>query len=108
MRPPTVRGRRRASRAEDSSLSYRRFEYPCWTTWQPPFPDCFDRRRHAARRVMPRLLGPAPEGLEVSWGFAGVFGGCRMRLEFGDCLFDSDTREILRKNKPVHLSPKAF
>src|SRR5215470_1093062 len=31
-----------------------------------------------------------------------------MRLEFGDCLFDSDTREVLRKNKLVHLSPKAF
>ena len=31
-----------------------------------------------------------------------------MRLRFGDCLFDSDTREILRDGKPVHVSPKAF
>src|SRR5262249_46406081 len=31
-----------------------------------------------------------------------------MRLEFGDCLFDSDTREVFRKKRPVHLSPKAF
>lgn len=31
-----------------------------------------------------------------------------MRLRFGDCLFDSDTREILRDEKPIHVSPKAF
>jgi DNA-binding winged helix-turn-helix (wHTH) protein len=31
-----------------------------------------------------------------------------MRLRFGDCVFDSDTREIFRGGKPVHVSPKAF
>ena len=31
-----------------------------------------------------------------------------MRLRFSDCVFDSDTREILRDGKPVHVSPKAF
>ena len=31
-----------------------------------------------------------------------------MRLGFGDCVFDSDTRELARGGKPVHLSPKAF
>ena len=31
-----------------------------------------------------------------------------MRLRFGDCLFDSETREVFRRKKPVHLSPKAF
>jgi DNA-binding winged helix-turn-helix (wHTH) protein len=31
-----------------------------------------------------------------------------MRLEFGDCVFDSDTREIARGGKTVHVSPKAF
>lgn len=31
-----------------------------------------------------------------------------MRLRFGDCEFDSDTREVLRGGKPIHLSPKAF
>jgi DNA-binding winged helix-turn-helix (wHTH) protein len=31
-----------------------------------------------------------------------------MRLEFADCLFDSDTREVFRKGRPAHLSPKAF
>ena len=31
-----------------------------------------------------------------------------MRLEFGHCVFDSETREVFRKGKPVHLSPKAF
>jgi DNA-binding winged helix-turn-helix (wHTH) protein len=31
-----------------------------------------------------------------------------MRLRFGDCEFDPDTREIFRGGKPVHVSPKAF
>lgn len=31
-----------------------------------------------------------------------------MRLRFGDCVFDSGTREIIRGEKPVHVSPKAF
>jgi DNA-binding winged helix-turn-helix (wHTH) protein len=31
-----------------------------------------------------------------------------MRVCFADCTFDSETRELLRREKPVHLSPKAF
>ena len=31
-----------------------------------------------------------------------------MRVSFGDCTVDSETRELFRKEKPVHLSPKAF
>jgi DNA-binding winged helix-turn-helix (wHTH) protein len=31
-----------------------------------------------------------------------------MRLRFRDCVFDSDTREVVRGGKPVHVSPKAF
>jgi DNA-binding winged helix-turn-helix (wHTH) protein len=31
-----------------------------------------------------------------------------MRLRFGDCVFDSDTREVIRDDLPVHVSPKAF
>jgi DNA-binding winged helix-turn-helix (wHTH) protein len=31
-----------------------------------------------------------------------------MRLTFGDCVFDSDTREVLREGRPVAISPKAF
>src|SRR5213593_1120287 len=31
-----------------------------------------------------------------------------MRLRFGDCEFDRDTREVFRGGKPVHVSPKAF
>jgi DNA-binding winged helix-turn-helix (wHTH) protein len=31
-----------------------------------------------------------------------------MRLAFGDCLFDSDTRQLLRNGSVVSLSPKAF
>jgi len=31
-----------------------------------------------------------------------------MRVVFGDCTVDSETRELFRKEKPMHLSPKAF
>jgi len=31
-----------------------------------------------------------------------------MRLRFGNCVFDSDTREVIQAGKPVHVSPKAF
>ena len=31
-----------------------------------------------------------------------------MKLRFGDCIFDSDTRRLERNGKPVELTPKAF
>jgi DNA-binding winged helix-turn-helix (wHTH) protein len=31
-----------------------------------------------------------------------------MRLRFGDFIFDSDTREVVREGRPVAISPKAF
>ncbi|SRR6266540_2557506 len=31
-----------------------------------------------------------------------------MRVRFGDCVMDSDTRELLRSGRPVHVSPRAF
>ena len=31
-----------------------------------------------------------------------------MRLGVGDCVFDSNTREVVREGRPVPLSPKAF
>jgi DNA-binding winged helix-turn-helix (wHTH) protein len=31
-----------------------------------------------------------------------------MRLRFGDCTFDTGTRELLSQGKSVHVSPKAF
>ena len=31
-----------------------------------------------------------------------------MRVAFGDCAFDSDTRELFRGGNAVHVSPKAF
>ena len=31
-----------------------------------------------------------------------------MRLRFGDCVFDSGTREVFRAERPVAISPKAF
>jgi DNA-binding winged helix-turn-helix (wHTH) protein len=30
------------------------------------------------------------------------------RLHFGECVFDNETRELLRRGRPVPLSPKAF
>jgi DNA-binding winged helix-turn-helix (wHTH) protein len=42
------------------------------------------------------------------WGFAGVFRGIAVRVEFGDCVLDGDTRELFRNGKAVHLAPKAF
>jgi DNA-binding winged helix-turn-helix (wHTH) protein len=31
-----------------------------------------------------------------------------MRLRFGDCVFDSDTRQVLRGGQPVPIPPKVF
>jgi DNA-binding winged helix-turn-helix (wHTH) protein len=31
-----------------------------------------------------------------------------MRLRFGECVFDSDTRQLTRHGAPLHLTPKAF
>lgn len=31
-----------------------------------------------------------------------------MRKQFRDCIFDTDTRQLLRASRPVHLSPKAY
>ena len=31
-----------------------------------------------------------------------------MRKRFRDCVFDSDSRELVRGGRPVHLSPKAY
>jgi DNA-binding winged helix-turn-helix (wHTH) protein len=31
-----------------------------------------------------------------------------LRLRFGGCVFDGDTRQVFRDGKPVHVSPKAF
>lgn len=31
-----------------------------------------------------------------------------MRVAFGDCVLDSETRELTRDGQAVHLSPKSF
>ncbi len=51
---------------------------------------------------MKRLL------LRVLVNFFRSDGFLVMRLRFGDCTFDADTRELERGRRPVHLSPKAF
>jgi DNA-binding winged helix-turn-helix (wHTH) protein len=52
-----------------------------------------------------------PRVLEVIAGFrenSGFFPGGRMRVRFGECVLDSETRELLVAGKTVHLTPKAF
>jgi DNA-binding winged helix-turn-helix (wHTH) protein len=46
----------------------------------------------------------------VSGEFPGMFRvqNSRMRIRFGECVVDSDTRELLVRGSAVHLSPKAF
>jgi DNA-binding winged helix-turn-helix (wHTH) protein len=64
---------------------------------------------------------PGGKSLEFSGGFLGFSQGVRgtarspaeilrvgVRLAFGDCTLDSETRELFRKERPAHLSPKAF
>jgi DNA-binding winged helix-turn-helix (wHTH) protein len=34
--------------------------------------------------------------------------GATVRVQFGDCTLDSDTRELSRGGEPVHLEPKAY
>jgi DNA-binding winged helix-turn-helix (wHTH) protein len=36
------------------------------------------------------------------------FGRGTMRIRFGECVLDSDTRELLLRGAPVHLSPKGL
>jgi DNA-binding winged helix-turn-helix (wHTH) protein len=31
-----------------------------------------------------------------------------MQARFGDCVFDSETRQLSRRGRPVHISPKAY
>jgi DNA-binding winged helix-turn-helix (wHTH) protein len=40
--------------------------------------------------------------------FPTVFRARSMRLAFGSCVLDTDTREVLREGAPVHLTPLAF
>jgi hypothetical protein len=38
----------------------------------------------------------------------GFLWGMPTRVLFGDCVFDTETRELTRLGQPVHISPKAF
>src|SRR5262249_6113751 len=53
-----------------------------------------------------RSVPPLP-----SWSICGqtvAFPWKEMRVAFGDSIFDSETRELLRAKRPVRLQPKAF
>ena len=41
-------------------------------------------------------------------GSSGFFPGALMRVRFGECVLDSDTRQLSVRGEAVHLSPKAF
>ena len=41
-------------------------------------------------------------------GSLPAFFGAVMRVQFGDCTLDSETREVSRGGKPVRLEPKAY
>jgi DNA-binding winged helix-turn-helix (wHTH) protein len=47
---------------------------------------------------------------EDSGEFPGMFRvqNSRMQIRFGDCVIDSETRELLVRGSGVHVSPKAF
>jgi DNA-binding winged helix-turn-helix (wHTH) protein len=44
----------------------------------------------------------------ISTGSVPFSGVSEMRMRFSDCVFDSDTREVVRGGQLVPLSPKAF
>jgi DNA-binding winged helix-turn-helix (wHTH) protein len=58
--------------------------------------------------VVCRIVLSGWEVFGVLWEFLGVFPGAGVRVAFGDCTLDSETRELFRKERPAHLSPKAF
>jgi len=49
-----------------------------------------------------------PKSSKTAGVLLALFWKVDMRLRFDDCVFDSDTRELFRSDRPVHLSPKAF
>jgi DNA-binding winged helix-turn-helix (wHTH) protein len=57
---------------------------------------------------MSKICLRSPRVLEGSWAFSGECLGFTMRVEFGDCVFDAETRELTRGGEQRHLSPKVF
>ena len=51
-------------------------------------------------RAVSQLPAELPDGLRTRES--------SMQVRFGDFVLDTDTRELLRESRPVHLSPKAF
>ena len=50
----------------------------------------------------------APFSSWSSHGRSVVFPWTGMRVHFGDCVFDSETRELIRAGRPAAVPPKAF
>jgi DNA-binding winged helix-turn-helix (wHTH) protein len=51
---------------------------------------------------------PANRVSRFGSGNVPVLFGVMVRVQFGDCTLDLDTRELWRGGKPVHLEPKAY
>ena len=50
-----------------------------------------------------------PDLFRIRTGRAGLeFSQDPVRIRFGDCLLDGETRELSRGGKPVHVEPKAY
>jgi DNA-binding winged helix-turn-helix (wHTH) protein len=61
-------------------------------------------RTGAIIKISPCFLEVIAEFRESS----GFFPGGGMRVRFGECVLDSETRELLVGGETVHLTPKAF
>src|SRR5512138_1283336 len=65
-----------------------------------------DRQRRSGATLRIRI-----HGVRISrsgFGFVPLLFGGTVRVRFGECTLDSDTRELSRGGEPVHLEPKAY
>jgi DNA-binding winged helix-turn-helix (wHTH) protein len=64
------------------------------------------RRRRFGATLRIRIHGARISS--SGFGFVPLLFGTSVRVQFGDCTLDSDTRELSRGGEPVHLEPKAY
>ena len=59
--------------------------------------------------VLNRILSGSPVAARSGGRYSpGGPSSPQMQVHFGEFVLDSETRELLRAGRPVHLSPKAF
>jgi DNA-binding winged helix-turn-helix (wHTH) protein len=49
-----------------------------------------------------------PDVVANPWEIGGLSVGTAMRVRFGDCVLDTDTRELSRAGEPLRVPPKVF